>query len=228
MKRYRWELLEQIGTCVEHVQPDEAHDVLNQILGIFTDLRLGGLPVRKMRCAQVASFCICGAHRGGAASSEILEEHYEFLAKLSLLRTWKLVTKNMHDYVDELIGRVRYEHRSDMERIIRSIRRELETSLDSPVSLEEYARNAGVSAGHLSRCFVEIAGQPFRSERSRIRMEVARRLLIETSLKVSTVARRVGLQDPSQFILDFRKHLGVTPGEFRRLHHADEDSPDSE
>jgi len=57
-------------------------------------------------------------------------------------------------------------------------------------------------------------------------MHVARRLLTDTTLKVSMIAHRVGLRDPSQFVLDFRKHVGVTPGEFRRLHCATEDGRD--
>ena len=41
-------------------------------------------------------------------------------------------------------------------------------------------------------------------------------MLVEMALKVSTIARRLGFRDPSQFVLDFRRETGLTPGAFRR------------
>jgi two-component system response regulator YesN len=79
-----------------------------------------------------------------------------------------------------------------------------------------------VSVGHLSRSFNAIAGRSFREELRTIRMETASRLLAETDLKISVIASRVGLRDPSQFIADFRAEFGVTPGSYRagRRHDA--------
>jgi AraC-like DNA-binding protein len=49
-----------------------------------------------------------------------------------------------------------------------------------------------------------------------IRTKEAQRLLADSSLKISAVARRVGLKDPSQFIRDFRLITGSTPGAYRQ------------
>jgi AraC-like DNA-binding protein len=49
-------------------------------------------------------------------------------------------------------------------------------------------------------------------------IETACRLFREKGLKVSTVARMVGLKDVSQFIADFRRETGQTPAAYREAH----------
>jgi AraC-like DNA-binding protein len=72
--------------------------------------------------------------------------------------------------------------------------------------------------GHLSRCFAAISGGTFCEELRHVRIKAACRLLREKGLKVSTVARMVGLKDVSQFIADFRREIGQTPAAYREAH----------
>lgn len=218
MPRYPWRLLLQLGAHIEHGQYQEAHLALDRALDIITAARSGRLPLRKMRCAQVAGVCLRGAHRGGAPSSVILDEHLESLEELASQRSWKLVVELMHAYIDRLIGRVQPKQHTNMQRLVAWIREDIRSSLDAPRSLAQYAQTAGVSVGHLSRCFTTIVGYSFREERRRVRVEEAKRMLIYTSLKIGTITRRLGLCDPSQFVLDFRREAGMTPGAFRSMH----------
>ena len=218
MPRYPWELLVKLGSHIEHGLYDDAHATLDRALSIIAARQPGRLPVRKLRCAQVASFCLRGAQRGGALSEIILDEHLETLEKLAHERNWKSVKQVMHEYVDQMIQRVQTEQHTNMQRLVARIRDDIQSSLDSPRTLKEYALAAGVSTGHLSRCFAQIAGCSFREERRRLRIEAASRMLADTSLKIGTVARRVGVRDASQFVAEFRKETGMTPGAFRLMH----------
>ncbi|MNI94118.1 HTH-type transcriptional regulator YesS [compost metagenome] len=47
------------------------------------------------------------------------------------------------------------------------------------------------------------------------RMTMAKKWLIETDLKISEIAERVGYKIPQNFIRIFRKAEAITPGQYR-------------
>ncbi|MFC9328156.1 AraC family transcriptional regulator [Kitasatospora sp. NPDC057015] len=78
-----------------------------------------------------------------------------------------------------------------------------------------YARELGVSVGHLHSLLKEATGRtPGQLIRNRQTLE-AKRLLLSTDLTVRQVAREAGFADPAYFCRFFRRETGVTPGEFR-------------
>lgn len=216
MRAYRWELLPKLAIEIEYGRRKGARRDLSELLDIFVIQSGPDLTLRKLRCAQTASACLRGARCGGAPSVVLLQEHLSFLRRLSGLRSWAGVCRAMHAYVDDLIDKVKPAGRNRMERIVASIREDLRASLADPRTLAQYAAELELSEGHLSRCFAEIAGRPFREELSRLRSEAARKDLLETGHKIGEIARRVGLRSASQFVADFKRQTGVTPGQFRQ------------
>jgi AraC-like DNA-binding protein len=131
----------------------------------------------------------------------------------------------MHRYLDMLLARVRPAQSTNMERAVAQVHKELREIQGASRSLSAYAQILGVSPGHLSRCFLAIVGQTYRTERRHIRMQAACRMLRRSQLKISAIALQLGVADPSQFVADFRREFGVTPGQYRRQHyHARPDS----
>ena len=215
MDNYPWQLLHRLAGRIEQLQVDRAHDDLDCILKVIAQDR-SRLDLKKLRCAQIVSFCLRGAHRGGAPSNVILDEHLQMLQQLSQQKSWAAVRAELHTYLEQLLARVRPERRTDVQRFIAWMRDDMRMSIERPRSLSGYAQSAGISAEHLSRSFASIVGRSFRQELRQIRTEEAQRLLVDSSLKITAIARRVGLKDPSQFIRDFRQVTGSTPGEYRR------------
>jgi AraC-like DNA-binding protein len=150
----------------------------------------------------------------------ILGEHYEMLERLTRCRTWKEIRRGMHEYVQSLLDHVRPSHHTNMELLVAEIRQHMRNSLDRPRSLAQYADAARISVGHLSRSFGAIAGRSFRGELQHLRMEAARELLMGSTMKIGVISRRVGLSDPSQFIAQFRRETGMTPGTYRKHAHS--------
>ena len=50
---------------------------------------------------------------------------------------------------------------------------------------------------------------------TRLRIERAKDLLRNTSLRVSEIAAQIGYQNPMYFSSTFKKHTGMTPLEYR-------------
>ena len=91
-----------------------------------------------------------------------------------------------------------------------------EQRLAEPLALADLAKVAGLSRFHFSRAFRNATGEPPLAYLTRQRVEAAKRLLRETDLPMTEVARRSGHTSPSQFATSFRRRTGQTPSHFRR------------
>jgi transcriptional regulator GlxA family with amidase domain len=89
-------------------------------------------------------------------------------------------------------------------------------NLAKPMSLQEIADAAGVSAFHFARGFKRATGlSPHRYLRQQRLLE-ARALLHNPSLSIREVAQAVGFTH-SHFTALFTRHLSMTPTKFREV-----------
>ncbi len=82
--------------------------------------------------------------------------------------------------------------------------------MDADLSLSAIASAYFVNPSYLSRVFKDRAGKPFSDYLFEIRMENAKKLLRQTSMKAYEVAEKVGINDPSYFSVCFKKYTGKT------------------
>jgi DNA-binding response OmpR family regulator len=88
--------------------------------------------------------------------------------------------------------------------------------LHDPPTLDGLAKLIGTNEKRLSRAFRESLGKtPFEYLREK-RLDLAKRLLTETSLAVNAIAEEVGFTSAANFATAFRQHFGMTPSEHRR------------
>ena len=85
-----------------------------------------------------------------------------------------------------------------------------------PWTLETLARRAGISRSALAARFHQLVGQTPMQYLTLWRMQLARRLLAETTLSTAAVAERSGYQSEAAFSKAFKKAVGKGPGTYRR------------
>ncbi len=96
--------------------------------------------------------------------------------------------------------------------------KEIETSYDTPVTVQELSQKVYVTPQYLSRLFQRFAGCSVYEYLTNYRISKARELLVQDRhAEVQTIAGQVGFADTSHFIAMFKKVCGVTPLEFRKL-----------
>jgi len=86
---------------------------------------------------------------------------------------------------------------------------------DSNLSLQETASNVNLSPSHFSMVFSQEYSQTFKDYLIEIRIKKAKELLRMTNLKSIEIAEQVGYSDPHYFSYVFKKHIRLTPTEFR-------------
>jgi len=86
---------------------------------------------------------------------------------------------------------------------------------DADLSLESVSRATGVPQDRVTSHIKTASGLLFKAYLNRVRVESARKLLVETDLPVSEIANRVGYGNISHFNRIFREVCGTTPSALR-------------
>jgi two-component system response regulator YesN len=105
---------------------------------------------------------------------------------------------------------------SKNENIIEKTIRFIEDHYMDHCSLSSAAAHVHLNAGYLSALFKKTTGESYTGYVTKIRMEKAKLLLMNTSMKITEVARAVGYDEPNYFANVFRHVCRCSPTEFRK------------
>lgn len=108
------------------------------------------------------------------------------------------------------------EPKNEDELLIQKLNQYVEHHLSSGVTLNELARYAHFTPSYLSRLFKEKTGENFTDCLTRIRIQQAKRLLSQSPLKISEIAKEVGYGDVRHFTQVFCRMVGKTPSSYRK------------
>jgi len=99
--------------------------------------------------------------------------------------------------------------------IVRAALEYMQQHCTERISLADVADNVYVSQWHLSKLINRHTGQSFFDLIGTMRIEKAKVLLTDPSMRVHAVAEQVGYNDVAHFSKSFKKIVGKTPGEYR-------------
>lgn len=86
-----------------------------------------------------------------------------------------------------------------------------------PINVDDVAESLNMHPRSLQRRFSEVVDWPIADEIRRVRIERAKRELTHTHRSLAEIARDVGFGDRMRMYDIFRRELGVTPREYRKL-----------
>ena len=86
------------------------------------------------------------------------------------------------------------------------------------ISLAELAEVSCLSISALERRFKKYLAKTPKQFINKVRLENARKLLIESNIAISLVAEETGFTDHSYFSKQFKRLFGAIPSDFRKLH----------
>lgn len=99
---------------------------------------------------------------------------------------------------------------------LRRVRAYIDDHIGERISLDELAREAGVSRFHFARQFRLSTGESPMGYVRRIRVERSKSILQARGSSIAEVAARMGFSDQSHFTRIFGRLVGVSPGNFAR------------
>ncbi|MBF6617899.1 MAG: helix-turn-helix transcriptional regulator [Candidimonas sp.] len=94
----------------------------------------------------------------------------------------------------------------------------IEENLEQPIRSPDLVALTGLSPGHFFRTFKETFGQTPFAYIARLRIERAQQMMLTSSHSLCEIALDCGMCDQSHLTRMFRQWVGMTPGEWRRVH----------
>ncbi|MGG1516008.1 helix-turn-helix domain-containing protein [Paenibacillus oryzisoli] len=143
----------------------------------------------------------------------------EAMADLTKLDLIGEIQSGLTAYLSDLVDTLEtWQHGQDYHRLIGEVKTFLLANFSNPdLSLHYLSEKFELSSRMLSKLFKAETGERFVDYLIRIRVEEAKRLLVESSDSVQSIAERVGYLQVISFIRTFKKSEDMTPGEYRKL-----------
>ncbi len=132
------------------------------------------------------------------------------------VRTEKLkefLTQLNHELVSQGVPEELCDH--VQSEIVNEILRDIQQNYGSRLLLTPYAEKYHYSIEHLSRIFKEATGESFTSFVVGVKMRKAAQLMDSENLTLADIASRVGYTDYYQFSKIFKKHIGLSPKDYK-------------
>ncbi|MBD3920632.1 response regulator [Paenibacillus sp. PR3] len=136
-------------------------------------------------------------------SSELIEDFNLVPAEIRRLRQ----ASHSHMYEQDERGG---------DRAIETAIQYIKSHFNEDLSLERVASVVYLNPVYFSQLFKQKTGQGYKEFVIQLRLEQAKRLLHNPSLKLADVAERIGYQDLRHFSQQFRKRFSLTPSEYRQ------------
>jgi two-component system response regulator YesN len=136
----------------------------------------------------------------------------QFIEEIKHVESLENLMEIMEDYCIKLTGCIGV---SSTDAVIKRMTAYMERNYDKDLKLEGIARLFNYNSAYLGKIFKKEMGESFNNVLDKIRIENAKRLLLESDMKVYQVSEQVGYSNIDYFYSKFKKYVGISPKEFK-------------
>jgi len=205
----------QLLQKIETGDKSGSQEILNEILGHIFFSSSGSIEVMRARVIELVVLLSRAAIKGGADVEQIFGLNYMYLNKITGFRNideiayW--LSGILNRFTDQVFSLANVKHADVIYRAVDHVRK----NYMNRITLEETAARVFLSPAYFSRIFKEEMGDNFNAYVNGVRVEAARRLLLNETISLVDVSTMVGFEGQSYFSKVFKKLVGVTPGRYR-------------
>lgn len=100
--------------------------------------------------------------------------------------------------------------------IVKMTLRYMEKNYATPIAVQDICQKFGISYSHFYRLFKKETGGSFQGYLSNIRLEKARKYILESNYSLSEIAKFTGFYDEFHLSSSFKKFTGISPAVLRK------------
>lgn len=97
-----------------------------------------------------------------------------------------------------------------------SAKKFIQKNIDHKITSLQVANECYLSQKQLNRIFLKETGESISKYISSVKIKLAKKKLLETTLSIKEIAFIVGFENEGSFIYFFKKHCGMAPSAFRK------------
>jgi AraC-like DNA-binding protein/HAMP domain-containing protein len=220
---YPFEIEKEILQSIRMGQVDQAERLIREFI---TELTEKGIKEINIQPGMVQLFSSIQHEilHSGIHPFEIFEgkNMFEEVAQIrepELMISW-LMEEVIVPYVQTLEGRMNFE----LKLLVEQVCGQLQDNYMEDISLESCADEVGTNPYTLSKAFKKVIGVNFIDYLTTLRIDKAKELLLNTSLKINDISEQVGYRH-SYFNRIFKKQVGIPPSQYRKANSQDKTNP---
>jgi AraC-like DNA-binding protein len=131
------------------------------------------------------------------------------------LRAVETLLEMFAQYLAECGQRLLLHEAGQQSPLLQKIEKQLAEPSDRALTVRELAERLHISPCYFCKLFRKQTGLTFTNYRTQVRIETAKRLLLDPTRRVSEAAYESGFDSIPYFNRAFRRHVGCSPSEFR-------------
>lgn len=195
---------------------DGAKEILYRLLAITLSQYLENFELLKILVLELLIFLSRAAVEAGAKTEGILGMKYRFLTELAGIKDQENLCLWVVKVFEKLMDNIYHTRNVTNYQRLKKTLDFIDANYSQPLSVEEIAREVCLSPSRLSHIVKEELGSTLGGYISKIRIDKAKDLLIDTEIPISQIALDVGFPDQSYFTKVFKKVEKCTPKTFRQ------------
>jgi len=144
-----------------------------------------------------------------------INNNEQYHQKIEITENLRGVTHLMLDFTSKVIIAIQQMRYTNSKLLINRALNYLEHHYDEKISLEDVAQKLHLSKHYLCNAFKKATGENMSLYINKLRIEKAKRLLVESDDKIKEIFEEVGYSNQQYFSKVFKKITGMTIMEYR-------------
>ncbi len=149
-----------------------------------------------------------------------LEKTENFAVQIMQLFTttseWDRCMHNVLELTDSLYKRIQYQKANNTNHLVDMAKAYvMENLANKDLDLEQVSDHVGLSRIYFCKLFHQVEGVTFNTYLRDARLDLAKKLLITTNMKIFEISEAVGFSNAKYFSFAFKQAMGQTPVEYR-------------
>ncbi len=209
-------LEKQIVDAVKYCDEERAHLLLNQ----FIEQLLGEQLIHDEYIISLSRLLMdliaIVQDEGERFDTFFNNESDSILNQLFSLRTTQEIEKWFTDLIHKIVIVISEQNESQQKSISEKVISIIEEEYCTDLTVESCAAKLNYHPGYIRRIFNQEVGINFSTYLTQYRINMAKKWLGETDLKIFEIAEKLRYNNSQNFIRCFRKTEGITPGQYRQ------------
>ncbi|NPV69160.1 MAG: response regulator [Firmicutes bacterium] len=213
---YPYQLEMRLVQNMRLAEAEPARAAFRELWQRFSTAAAGQAEIIRAHSLELAGALTRAAMEGGAGPEVLAALQRASLEELAAARTARAVEEWVWSVLERCLAAVQASQAAVRNEVIGQAKCYINEHFRESVSLEDVAKKVHLSPFHLSRLFKEKEGVNFMDYLTQLRLEEGKKLLARTNDTVAAIAERVGYAEANYFSRIFRRHFGMSPGEYRQ------------
>jgi two-component system response regulator YesN len=210
----------ELVRCIKMGTVAELHEVVEEL---FRDVADGHVSIQDYRIylLEIMTTILKTAQRADLDMEELFGGSSHLLAEISTFNNLQDAKNRITQICERIMGRIASGRQTSYKRLVdQAVAYTHQNYHAADISIHKVCAHLHISPGYFSGIFKKETKMSFVTYLLQLRMEKAKELLRTTDLKTFQIAEQVGYADPNYFSFCFRKHVGVSPKEYKNSSQA--------